>query len=312
MVTAAWDTSNLVALYRDGVQCTSCCTEFVPGSPPTDCCCFLDPDTNVWNAGITYGLGDLAEGAGGGTYESLQDNNLNHAVGDGDWWDLVSSATSCGNVNWDSNPPYGGPGKTPAIFSLTFKVTWLTSGLTTTYHSDNLTWGSQSPPQPVASCPYYDGATTESGGKTVIAWLYLRGTTSIPTTNTVFAVRNSNYECNPFDLALTGDTIINVAAVMGACDIRNTYECTSSSPPGNCCLIRSTNKTLEEWEWGSIEISWHPGAIPEWDECTDYDVGDIVAWEGVFYECKVAHNAGTPPTCEGKKEPPNEDYWEVL
>lgn len=35
MVTAAWDTSNLVALYRNGVQCTTCCYE---GYEPGICC----------------------------------------------------------------------------------------------------------------------------------------------------------------------------------------------------------------------------------------------------------------------------------
>ncbi len=35
MVTAAWDTSGLVALYKDGVQCTSCCFE---GYEPGFCC----------------------------------------------------------------------------------------------------------------------------------------------------------------------------------------------------------------------------------------------------------------------------------
>ncbi len=35
MVTAAWDTSNLVALFNNGLQCTSCCFE---GYEPGICC----------------------------------------------------------------------------------------------------------------------------------------------------------------------------------------------------------------------------------------------------------------------------------
>jgi len=39
MVTAAWDTSNLVALYKDGLQCTSCCGVTPPYPTEPDLCC---------------------------------------------------------------------------------------------------------------------------------------------------------------------------------------------------------------------------------------------------------------------------------
>ena len=42
----------------------------------------------------------------------------------------------------------------------------------------------------------------------------------------------------------------------------------------------------------------------------------MVAWEGVFYRCIQAHNAGTAPSCTGQIEPGVhadwELYWEVV
>lgn len=39
MVTAAWDTSNLVALYKDGKQCTSCCGPLFEYETEPGLCC---------------------------------------------------------------------------------------------------------------------------------------------------------------------------------------------------------------------------------------------------------------------------------
>ena len=79
------------------------------------------------------------------------------------------------------------------------------------------------------------------------------------------------------------------------------------------CIRRLIDISVWPWlyEEGSGIFSWRPGKIDAWDECTDYEVGDIVAHEGVFYICIQAHNAGTPPTCAGSKEPPNASYWDV-
>lgn len=214
---------------------------------------------------------------------------------------------ACGNEDWDLYPPFGGVGKTPGVFTMTFKVTWAVSGLTTIYYSGNLVW--QGSPVPQASCPYNDNTTADSDGKTVSAWLYLRGLTYIPTTNTAISFQNTAYACSAANLAFTGDTLISVAVIMGACDAANTHECDAAVSVINCCLIRSIDRTEETWEYGSIEVSWRPGQIPQWDECTNYDVGDMVAWEGVFYVCILPYNAGAD--CSGAKEPPDAMYWEV-
>ena len=79
-------------------------------------------------------------------------------------------------------------------------------------------------------------------------------------------------------------------------------------PMPHCGLIR--NDIFNQMGTGTV--SWRPGLIPEWDECTDYEFDVMVGWEGVFYRCTQAHNAGTAPACTGSKEPPNASYWDVL
>ena len=126
MVQVAWSTSNLkVYTARDGsaTVCESCCDglaeSFRPGDGSYDCCCFLDPSTEAWDSQTTYNTGGLAE-YNNATWKSLQDNNLNHSPSVGAWWTVVSGTTNCGNSDWDTTPPYGGPGKTPLYYRVTF------------------------------------------------------------------------------------------------------------------------------------------------------------------------------------------------
>lgn len=273
--------------------CSDCCVPSI--FAPDDCCCFLNPDSDAYNAGTTYAESDLAEHASG-TYQSLQDNNLNNPLVDTDWWEKVSNNTSCENANWNSVPPFGGPGSTPAHYTFTFKVTWAVSALTTTYHSIALI-----PLGLVVTCPYVDDFTTEeSDGNNVHSFVNVRGFFGVSTA-TFIGFRNTNRSCAGGALFFTGDTIINVAAFVGACNIAGTYEC--SHDGGACCMVRSTDFDLSTTENGSVVCAWRPGQIPAWNSGIGYVIGDVVAHEGVFYEC-TADNTN--------QEPPNGAFWVVV
>ena len=298
MVTAAWDSSNLVALYRDGVQCETCCSEFVEGeggNPPLDCCCFLDPDTPAWDGVTTFSAGDLVE-SGGATYESLQDTNLNHAVGDGDWWEKVSLSVSCGNENWNSYPPFGGPGRTPKYFTVDYIVNWLESESSVTYHSESVEY--RSSPN---ICKWTDNTTEDSNGWPIPIQLDLRAVG--PSTEIIVNLTHFQ-SCNPMQLP-TGYYEVDVKSEgIDTCDICGNFECTSDplDIDENCCVFRGIDGGVD-WEGGAITISWYPGQVPEWDSGAGYVIGDIVAWEGVFYRC-IKDNVN--------QEPPNATYWVVI
>jgi len=90
-----------------------------------DCCCFLDPSTTAWDSGVIYSLGDLTESAGV-TWRSLKNDNLgNLPSGISTYWIQVADTVSCGNLDWDSYPPYGGPGRTPRFYEVTVFFTWI-------------------------------------------------------------------------------------------------------------------------------------------------------------------------------------------
>lgn len=98
MVTAAWNTSNLVALYKDGKQCTTCCL-----FADSDCDCFTGQE---WDDATPYVIGDtvLYEGI----YYNCRADNTNK---------IPSSSP----IYWFFITPYGGPGGTPLQISI---VVW--------------------------------------------------------------------------------------------------------------------------------------------------------------------------------------------
>lgn len=297
MVLAAWDPSRLVALEKDGLQCTTCCTEFCdPGPPAWDCCCFLDPATPAWDAETTYAQGDLVEDLYAGetkTFESKQDGNLNHETDyDNDWWLMVSVNGNCGNADWDSVSPWGGPGGTPRYYTITCKVVWKVSGAKTTFYSDVL----EDEIQRNADCEW-EVRGTDSDGSISDARIALNE----------FGVSRGYWEkihvnqCTSAGVPDVGDVTYNAWVADDACSIvgSGTFDSTPIVAP-RCGFRKLDAETLE---FGDFTISWRPGRIPEWDGGTPYEVGDIVAHEGVFYKCTQAHT---------NQEPPNAAYWDVI
>lgn len=134
----SWDVDNLKVLYRPTVTKVDACCCLSAEYSTADCCCFLDPDTDAWSSGTTYADGDLCE-YNTKTWESLQNNNLNHTPTENTWWHKVSDAVSCGNTDWNTYQPYGGAGKTPEYLTITFSgiTNYLTGDCTSSGISPN-------------------------------------------------------------------------------------------------------------------------------------------------------------------------------
>ncbi len=229
MVTAAYDTSNLVALYKDGLQCETCCTP--PGGwASDDCLCFID-----------------------------------------------GSGSPCGqNPDFDEWPPFGGPGKTPGVYTITI------DGYSTCPTPKNS-------PAPdlngVWGLPYLAHAndcqwflSTSIGGITVTFQLLL-----CRTGGGVFGL----------SIQAPGETLFRHDLNANPCDIVMDNAANFFAGCGN---------PGDHSGFGGI-VSWRPGTIPAWDSGTGYVIGDMVAHEGVFYQC-TADNTN--------QEPPNVAYWVVI
>jgi len=90
-----------------------------------DCCCFLDPSTPTWVTDHNFSYRDLCE-HDTKTYRCITPHKsaaINEPNVGADWqlyWLVASTIQACGNSNWNSYPPFGGPGRTPKYYSLTW------------------------------------------------------------------------------------------------------------------------------------------------------------------------------------------------
>lgn len=287
---------------RNSKLCSTCCTLiFVPGDPPVDCCCFLDPNTPAWDSEVIYAAGDFVLGAVSGIMRSLQDNNLNHALGDTDWWEIASLTDPCGNAGWDDVLPFGGPGKTPLYYTITCIINWPVSGLKTTFYSSNLLFAE--------SCEWVTAtgpSGTDSDGNPFNALLDLRFGSQ--TRVTLARSDQGGAICTDAVIPNIGDTTYNFIArgnnANVLCLIAADGFGFSAVPVG--CVKRRVSVDPDEVEipssGGDILIAWRPGVYLAWDSSISYIVGDCAAHEGVFYRCIAGHT---------NQEPPNASYWEV-
>jgi len=257
-------------------------------SPANDCCCFLDPDTVAYNAGTNYMTGDLCTDSGK-TYRSIVDDNQGNAVGDTDYWEVCANTVSCANSTWDDYYPYGGCGRSPAIYTITGKIVWKNSAHVTTVHADDLTG---------STCGEFSVSTTDSDGfnVTVGVNLYVNHGGSY-----YVDIRwdNDDNDCTT-DLTLggysVGDTAYQIHWAAGSgsgsgyesgCTTGGQITLDSTPLTGNstfCGGRRDSDGPPATIEYGDATIAWRPGAIPEWDSGTTYDVDDLVAWKASFYQ----------------------------
>lgn len=320
-------------LYGSGGNLVSDCGEEL--DPPRDCCCFLDPSTPTWDSGTTFAAGDLCE-YGTATYRSLQAGNTNHLPTDTSWWEIASESQACGNTDWDSCAPYGGPDGTPPYYTVTAKITF-PSGATVNYYSDKLgadslpfdppTWDPRPRRTSGERCAWWDAHTNDDGQNDWSIYGYPQafvgrncGARCCPGGEwTVYLVRSMGDYCGAFYLENAGDVAyrIGVSVCEDDCWISGTYSCEGDLEGSPCCAVRLTNSPYEPpyperiFEGGTMVISWRPGQVALWDACTDYVSGDVVAWGGKFYECIQNHNAGAAPECPGQIEPGVHASWQL-
>ncbi len=200
---------------------------------------------------------------------------------------IEGDGAGCGsNPDWDEWPPFGGPGKTPATYTLAIEG-YITCPVPKNSPAPDINgvWDLA-----IYSCSWPSGEA---------CWAL---STSIGGIDVGFSLTlcNSFTMVPKFVVSAPGETLF-LRDILGDCKIvvdsvANFF--TGCGNPGDRSGYGGT-------------VSWRPGTIGAWDECTDYEVGDMVAHEGVFYICIQAHAAGTPPTCAGSKEPPNASYWDV-
>jgi len=126
MAKVGYNPSTLKVLYNATTQkvktqcCNSCFGE--------DSCCYLPP-YDEWDSGTTYAKDDIVKAYDNylaphrwRAFKSLQGNNTNkNPPANGSWWERVSNTAPCGNDDWDMfYPPFGGLGKTPTYYTITF------------------------------------------------------------------------------------------------------------------------------------------------------------------------------------------------
>ncbi len=202
---------------------------------------------------------------------------------------------ACGNEDWDSFAPFGGPGNTPRFYSMTYEIVWQDSSETTTYHSTSIEFSGS-----FGNCEWVDNTTPDSDGNTGGVRIALRGFTEGVTQ--IIIAFNSVPDCSPARLFDVGDTTYRILSGpdLGECEITGTYQCEPGGLGSLCCMLRLMDGF--EVESGDITISWHPGQISEWNSGS-FSIGDLTGWKGVFYKCNQNHS---------NQEPPNAFYWDII
>jgi len=104
--------TGLILRKNGGGLCRTCCGSEPQYAVGTGCCSFLDPDPDPWSPTTIYSEGQSVR-YNSQNYFSIFNGNIGHTPGTDGWW---LGYLDCGNENWNSCPPYGGPGKTPLIY----------------------------------------------------------------------------------------------------------------------------------------------------------------------------------------------------
>jgi len=260
-----WDVATNSVLMKGTSVCETCCAggEAEYGD---DCPCFLDPDIPVWSGAVEYFVGDIVQHGGvgdaGRCYQCIL-QHTNQEPPNATYWAIKSSVAPCGNENWNDYPPYGGFGKTPLYYTISFvRIDCrdiMTSNVTKVIGQyDRCDW------EGVTNYPFHCFKLNMDCNSTT----FRRGWFQIPG------------GCN-YDYEWPGD-IYKIEK--GGCAIAANNEeifFDDCEFPGN--LV------------GTWIVSWHPGIIEQWSAETTYEGGDQVSWKGVFYTCILGHINHEPP-----------------
>lgn len=130
--------TGLILRKSGGGLCRTCCGAEPQYAAGTGCCCFLDPNPEEWSSTKPYNEGQAVR-YGSNNYFSMFDGNVGRTPGSDSWWVYYED---CGNEDWDSCPPYGGPGKTPLWYHISH--TFESSDYEQTQIEADLIWGYES------------------------------------------------------------------------------------------------------------------------------------------------------------------------
>ena len=174
---------------------------------------------------------------------------------------IEGDGTGClSNPDWDEWPPFGGPGKTPAIYTATIDG-FGTCPYPTGLPDINGVWH-----LPILNCSWPLGEAcwklvTSIGGVTVTFSLILCNSFTFP----------------QFQVGIVGDTLFR------------------RDPAIQCDIVVDNAPNFFAGCAYSGTVSWRPGQILAWDSGTGYVIGDMVAHEGVFYVCTADNTNQEPP-----------------
>lgn len=308
--------------------CRGCCPAY--SSSEDDCCCYLDPSPAAWNSEVTYNTFDAVSHEGTNYYSKTDDNDDNEPP-DAAWEEY----TDCGNADWDSVSPFGGPNKTPEHYMLALRVVAEETSYTTTclttcertgisrhfeYVLDVLIRADQ---HDTYSCTWTNGEIIFAH----VDWEYMYDVTctgsATPTGSISLNLHSDGSGLDSefhyslgFEIdygetcELTDDCVDRMGFMcpydksisITECDITGTKSNTRwdgsfyDCGGGLCPGLYAQDRYYVE------TISWRPldCNFTAWDDSTTYLIGDCVAHAGKFYECKLAHT---------NQEPPNVTYW---
>ncbi len=180
--------------------------------------------------------------------------------------------TCASNPDFDEQPPFGGPGKTPGVYTVTIDGYILCPfPLNSPAPDINGVW----------HLPYF-------GGDDDCTWSY---NITIGGIAVVFTLELCDSFTFPqFQVSAPGETLFRRDPTQ--CDI------VVDNAPN---FFAGCGTPGEVSGYGGT-VSWRPGQILAWDSGTSYEIGDMVAHEGVFYVCTAGNT---------NQEPPNASYWDV-
>lgn len=299
----AWSPDNQRILTKNGRICTSCC--FLPEFSIYDCPIFTDPSPTAWSSGIIYKLHECVSHSGQ-NYYSTTDNNIGHEPGTDDKW---TTYTSCGNSNWNSYPPFGGIGRTPAYYALSSRIeqdyvyTDGYYGCSPALTRKFIVEGSAIVPQNPQNWCSWGGNTTQS--------YYYNDILDFPTCSKTPDVQYDN----PYPISVYLQCSVTMVGFY--------YPTWRMDFWGENIISGTRSRTTEtQYPWYTKTevwtMSWRPVdcIYSLWKDSTDYKVNDCVTWLGRFFKACLAsgpNNGGSQePSVDAPGGCTGVNYWRII
>lgn len=302
--------------------------------------CYMDPAPPPWDSQAIYQWGDCVSYEDKTWYSGYQGPNQGNEP-----WTMSAywvAYEHCDNEDWDSIPPYGGMGKSPMLYGLSFDVSGILSysgyypfGSTLRVRGYFVlvggagvwSFGTGVPDERV-ECQYtYTAHDTSSGeprswnGTLTESDMYLEAYFHINCSvgSPSFTEFWIYFQPNP---ALCGyepeDVPCGILPFLPLSERRGVgIEGLPEELPG-CMLQGSTNwavdwSTMYVTHTASGRISWRPldCNYTLWRADITYPINACVAWEGQFYRSCRANNQGHPPEADASNICETGYWWRL-